>query len=167
MDVVRVHAPSEADALRLMAAIERDFSTSLNGDGGRPVVGITLDTETATKLVELFDALGAWAANAGMTSCHIGFGERAYTLLPASAGEANDPAAFLLERAIQLQTALKSRVVIEQAKGVLAERNSSSPDEAFDGMRREARSRRIKLHDLAAEIVATAGVSQQVSLPDT
>jgi hypothetical protein len=162
MDVVRVHAPSEADARRLIAAIERDFSTSLNGDGASPVVGIRLDTETETKLVELFDALGAWAAKGGMASCQIGFGERAYTLLPAFAGEPNDPAAFLLERTIQLQTALKSRVVIEQAKGILAERNSMTPDESFDGMRREARSRRVKLHDLAAEIVATAGASEPV-----
>ena len=160
MDVMRVHAPSEDDARRLIAAIEHDFSTDLDGDGSRPIVAIRLDTETATKLVDLFDALGSWVARAGLASCQIGFGERAYTLLPAYAGEANDPAAFLLERTIQLQTALKSRVVIEQAKGILAERKSTSPEQAFEGMRREARSRRIKLHDLAAEIVASAGASE-------
>ena len=155
MDVMRVRAPSEDDARRLMTAIGRDFSTSLNGDSGMPIVGITPDGETATRLVELFDALGKWVADAGLGSCQIGFGERTYTLLPAFEGETNDPTAFLLERTIQLQTALKSRVVIEQAKGILAERNATSPDEAFEGMRREARSRRTKLHDLAAEIVAS------------
>ena len=162
MDVVRVHAPSEEDARRLMAAIGQDFSTTLNGDGADPIVGITPDTETAAKLVELFDALGKWVADAGLASCQINFGERGYTLLPSFPGEPNDPAAFLLERTIQLQTALKSRVAIEQAKGILAERNSTSPDRAFDGMRREARSRRVKLHDLAAEIVATAGARETV-----
>jgi hypothetical protein len=162
MDVMRIRAPSEADARRLMAAVGQDFSTSLNDDVAAPIVGITLDTETATKVVELFDALGAWVATNGLASIQISFGERSYTLLPASADEPNDPAAFLLERTIQLQTALKSRVLIEQAKGILAERNSTSPEEAFDGMRRQARSRRIKLHDLAAEIVASAGASQTV-----
>jgi hypothetical protein len=160
MDVMRVHATSEEDARRLMAAIGADFSTSLNGDGPSPIVGITLDTETAGRVVALFDALGEWAAKAGLASRQIGFGERSYTLLPASAKEPNDPTAFLLERTIQLQAALKSRVLIEQAKGILAERNSMKPDEAFEGMRREARSRRMKLHDVAAEVVASAGVSQ-------
>jgi ANTAR domain len=163
MDVMRVRAPSEDDARRLMATIGRDFFTSLEGDGLTPIVGIRLDMETATKVVELFDALGAWVAASGLSSCQIGFGERAYSLLPASAGEPNDPAAFLLERTIQLQKALTSRVLIEQAKGILAERNSVDPDEAFDGMRREARSRRIKLHDLAAEIVASAGASEAIA----
>jgi hypothetical protein len=158
---MRVHAPSMDDARRLIAAIEEDFSTSLDGDsGGGPIVGITPDAETATKLVELLDALGKWVADAGLASCQISFGERSYTILPAFAGEPNDPAAFLLERTIQLQTALKSRVVIEQAKGILAERNSTTPNEAFEGMRREARSRRIKLHDLAGEIVASARASR-------
>jgi ANTAR domain len=163
MDVMRVQAPSEGDARRLMAAIGRDFDTSLNGAGATPIVGITLDLETATKVVELFDALGAWVADSGLSSCQIGFGQRTYTLLPASAAEPNDPAAFLLERTIQLQTALRSRVLIEQAKGILAERRSVDPEEVFDGMRREARSRRIKLHDLAAEIVASVGASETIA----
>jgi AmiR/NasT family two-component response regulator len=46
--------------------------------------------------------------------------------------------------------------VIEQAKGILAEREKITPDEAFDSIRRSARSQRIKLHDVAARIVASA-----------
>jgi AmiR/NasT family two-component response regulator len=65
----------------------------------------------------------------------------------------------LLERTIQLQTALDSRVVIEQAKGILAHRDSISTEEAFDKMRREARSKRMKLRDLAAAIVASVSRS--------
>jgi AmiR/NasT family two-component response regulator len=75
-------------------------------------------------------------------------------LLAAKAGEPNDPTAFLLERTIQLQTALDSRVVIEQAKGILAEREQIAPEEAFNRLRQDARSQRIKLHDLATQIVA-------------
>jgi AmiR/NasT family two-component response regulator len=55
----------------------------------------------------------------------------------------------------QLQTALDSRVVIEQAKGVLVERFRLSPDQAFSALRSGARSSRIRVHSLAAEVVAS------------
>lgn len=54
----------------------------------------------------------------------------------------------------QLRTALVTRIVIEQAKGVLAERLGAEVDEAFERLRREARNRRMKLHALAAAVVA-------------
>jgi AmiR/NasT family two-component response regulator len=56
------------------------------------------------------------------------------------------------ERRAQLQHALDSRVAIEQAKGVIAERYGLQLDEAFDVIRRASRSNRIKLHDLAARV---------------
>jgi AmiR/NasT family two-component response regulator len=55
----------------------------------------------------------------------------------------------------QLRVALESRVVIEQAKGVLAERFFLVPDQAFEAMRRAARSESRDLHELAQEIVAS------------
>lgn len=61
----------------------------------------------------------------------------------------------LRTRAAQLEQALESRVVIEQAKGMLAERWGVSVDEAFDRLRKAARSHRMKLHDLAAAVVAS------------
>ncbi len=57
----------------------------------------------------------------------------------------------------QLQTALDKRIVIEQAKGVLAERGRLSMDEAFDRLRRYARNNNLRLTDLAAKVVATPG----------
>jgi GAF domain-containing protein len=53
----------------------------------------------------------------------------------------------------QLQTALTSRVVIEQAKGVLAERSGVSTADAFERMRLHARSRNLRLADVALGVV--------------
>ncbi len=52
----------------------------------------------------------------------------------------------------QLQTALNSRVVIEQAKGVLAERGSLTVDEAFLRLRGYARTNRLRLTELARSV---------------
>lgn len=53
----------------------------------------------------------------------------------------------------QLQHALNSRVVIEQAKGVLAERNGVSLHVAFAALRKYARDSNLKLSDVAASVV--------------
>jgi hypothetical protein len=159
VDVIRVRAPSSAQAERLLAALDGGFAATLNGDSPTAEVELRLDSQTATKLVELFDALGIWLSSGGLDAVQIGLGERTYTLLAATEGQRNDPTAFLLERTIQLQTALDSRIVIEQAKGVLAERESITPAEAFDKLRREARSKRMKLHDLAVAVVETVSNS--------
>ena len=55
--------------------------------------------------------------------------------------------------ATQLQSALNSRIVIEQAKGVLAERDGIDMGTAFDRLRRTARSSNRRLADLAGEVV--------------
>ncbi|MFI6644370.1 ANTAR domain-containing protein [Streptomyces sp. NPDC050504] len=57
------------------------------------------------------------------------------------------------ERERQLRTALDSRVLIEQAKGILSERLECSVTDAFDLLRRHARSNRMKLVELAHVIV--------------
>jgi GAF domain-containing protein len=61
--------------------------------------------------------------------------------------------------ASQLQVALNSRVVIEQAKGILAERLEMTPDEAFVMLRRYARNHNHPLTQLAADVIrGTAGI---------
>lgn len=62
----------------------------------------------------------------------------------------------------QLEGALHSRVVIEQAKGVLAERGGMDPDEAFGRMRAHARHRGLTLTSLAQQIVADDAVGNDV-----
>lgn len=53
----------------------------------------------------------------------------------------------------QLESALTSRVVIEQAKGIVAERGGVDVTEAFEMLRRHARSGNKRLTDVARSVV--------------
>jgi AmiR/NasT family two-component response regulator len=53
----------------------------------------------------------------------------------------------------QLQRALNSRVLIEQAKGVIAYTSQVSMEEAFGRLRSFARSTNQSLHDTAARVI--------------
>jgi GAF domain-containing protein len=53
----------------------------------------------------------------------------------------------------QLQVALNSRVLIEQAKGILAERLRTSPNDAFFILRRYARDHNRPLTQLAGDVI--------------
>jgi transcriptional regulator with GAF, ATPase, and Fis domain len=62
----------------------------------------------------------------------------------------------------QLQIALNSRVMIEQAKGILAERLRVTPDEAFVLLRRYARDHNHPLTLLAGDVIrGTAPIAAQ------
>jgi GAF domain-containing protein len=58
------------------------------------------------------------------------------------------------ELASQLQRALDARVVIEQAKGALVAREGLSEREAFERLRRQARSQRRRVVEVAEEVMA-------------
>jgi AmiR/NasT family two-component response regulator len=53
----------------------------------------------------------------------------------------------------QLQHALNSRVVIEQAKGMIAERKELDMQEAFSVLRSYARSHNLRLSDVARDVI--------------
>ncbi|HTF50906.1 MAG TPA: GAF and ANTAR domain-containing protein [Pseudonocardia sp.] len=79
---------------------------------------------------------------------------------------------ILQERAIrrgeivneQLQTALNSRVIIEQAKGVLSQHLGISTDEAFNRLRSYVRGRNLRLADVA-RLLATRQLDPRVLAP--
>jgi AmiR/NasT family two-component response regulator len=63
----------------------------------------------------------------------------------------------LQTKVAQLQQALESRIVVEQAKGAVSARCDVPVDVAFEMIRGMARSRRRKLHELCAELVENGG----------
>jgi hypothetical protein len=83
---------------------------------------------------------------------------------PAKSDTPLDEVAQLRLSVEQLEHALAARVVVEQAIGVLTERQASTPRDAFERLRRVARSRGRKVHELAREVVASA-TDHHVPLP--
>lgn len=61
----------------------------------------------------------------------------------------------------QLQGALNSRIIIEQAKGALAQADGITTGEAFDLLRSRARSTRKRLVDVAEELLSDLGRGAQ------
>ena len=82
---------------------------------------------------------------------------------------------ILQERAIrrgevlneQLQTALNSRILIEQAKGVLAEHGNLSMDTAFDRLRSYARRHNLRLSAVAQQVIDTDLAAAVLATPAT
>jgi len=84
---------------------------------------------------------------------------------PARSAEPTDELGRLRVQVSQLQHALAARVVVEQAIGVLAERLSVPPREAFERLRRMSRSRGQKVHQLARIVVSSVGDGPRSPLP--
>ena len=63
---------------------------------------------------------------------------------------------------VQLQNALNSRVIIEQAKGVLSERRKITVDEAFTLLRGHARSANRHLSELAREVAEGSSTAEDL-----
>ncbi|MBW5423804.1 ANTAR domain-containing protein [Streptomyces sp. BG9H] len=65
----------------------------------------------------------------------------------------------------QMHAALTSRILIEQAKGVLAERWNTGVDDAFDALRRHARSHQLGLTQLCRQLVDGQLDSEAIARP--
>ncbi len=73
--------------------------------------------------------------------------------------------AGLTETSQQLQGALNSRVIIEQAKGLLSARLEIAPDEAFVLLRRYARGHNQRLTELSEELVSRRRKADDLLVP--
>jgi hypothetical protein len=158
---IRLEVETRADAESLQRALGDFPSTSVRA-GRTWVVELRPDETTTPQLLSLFRAIADWLTEAGHAAVHVHFGARSFTLLRSSEERPYHAAEFLLERVIQLQTALETRVVIEQAKGVLAVRLRLAVEEAFAVLRRAARVTGRQLHDLAREVVESEDVPEPI-----
>jgi GAF domain-containing protein len=82
--------------------------------------------------------------------------------IQAGQGLANMASAYVLNHkalsesrtlAGQLTSALDSRIIVEQAKGLLAGRHDLTPNEAFGRLRRHARTTGHRLHEVCHQVV--------------
>ena len=109
--------------------------------------------QTLLGALNVFVPPGDGAAEAGLPLAQV--------LADAAAVGLHNQRAFAQYRSLagQLQEALSSRVRIEQAKGMLAERWNTTADDAFGALRRYARGRRMPL-DLVARAVVERSVDE-------
>lgn len=161
-ETIRVITKSKARSDALVAALDGVGGETF-AEHGVHEVRISPDAATTASLTHMFHAVGEWLAYGKEGSCEIHFGDRALTVVAPNHGKPNDATRFLLERTVQLQSALESRIVIEQAKGMLAERLDVSLEEAFAFLRSAARSQGVKLERLASEVVRSPETPPEVA----
>jgi ANTAR domain len=153
---------AHAESLHLLLT---DYRSELVQENGAWQVEVQLD-ELAQALTRLFDAIGSWLDSEQIDSILLHFDERQFTLLRPSKERLTHSNAFLLERVAQLETALDSRIVIEQAKGILAHALGISVDEAFGVLRKASRDSGTKIQALAA-IIAASPMEAETTLSST
>ena len=125
-----------------------DFVPAALGAGFKSVHAVPMRLRTRT-----LGALGLFGGQTG--TLH----ERDLSLAQALADVASVALTQSQERddqatlTAQLQTALHSRLVLEQAKGVLAQRGDLDMTQAFEALRGFARDRNLKLSEVAEAVV--------------
>ncbi|WP_017592752.1 ANTAR domain-containing protein [Nocardiopsis potens] len=131
-------------------------STIRDGDGGTPAAGSIMRTPGGWRVhggEELPDLLNAMVL-ADLLMAEEG-GVPAPGPAPSRAPEDASEVERLRATVAQLEHALQTRIVVEQAIGVLAERHRLAPRKAFELLRTAARSRGRKVADLSRDVVAS------------
>ena len=169
-----------SDAMRLLEVFELETQEGPCVDTFRAGVSVINQDLAATEAKARWPRLSARARGAGFDSVHsLPMRLRGTTIgalnlfrtgtghldeADAAAGQALADVAtitILQHRAVldanavndQLTQALSSRVVIEQAKGVIAESSRIGIQEAFERLRAHARSNNLRLTDVARSVV--------------
>jgi len=149
-DAFRTATPVINADLREATARWPEFTRHAAGAGFRSVHAFPLRLRT-----EVIGALNVFGAEPGG-----GFDDADVQIVQALADVA--AVSLLHERAVrrgellteQLQAALNSRIVVEQAKGAVAQAHGLTVDEAATALRSHARSANRKLTDVAREVLA-------------
>jgi GAF domain-containing protein len=107
-------------------------------------------------------ALNTYARRRQAFSHHdVDLAEEAAAWVAVAVGNA-EAAARTSDDLTQLRTAMMSRSVIEQAKGILMERHKITEDEAFTMLTHVSQRTNTKLRDVAAELVGTGVLRSRV-----
>lgn len=141
-----VRGPTPSDERVIGSVLDNASSTHT----GR-LIGVPVEVETRIVGAVLVCALGSRRLDATDSSQSNRAAARwALTIDNALAFAAAS------DRAVNLQIALTGRAVIEQAKGILIEREGCDPDRAFAMLRELSQRRDLKLAAVAAQIVTEA-----------
>jgi hypothetical protein len=153
----RGHVPVAEDAIQLLHLLARVIEAHVTGAETAQVIRRTPngwqvggdEEQDLTSAMVLADLLAGDLTAAGRTP---------------RASETGDEMERLRVAVSQLEHALAARVVVEQAIGVLSERQHLAPRAAFERLRKAARSRGRKVHELAKQVVASS-TDPSVPLP--
>ncbi|MYW66020.1 ANTAR domain-containing protein [Streptomyces sp. SID8379] len=173
-----VHSAQQKDVVRELMEWEQAAGPVRESlESGKPVQAISLTSREAAERWPAFTAaarrfgiastyavplrrrgttLGALSIYTPQPPPHNGALAIAQTLADATTVGLLNHRAYAQYRELsgQLQQALASRVRIEQAKGMLAERWETSPDGAFGTLRQYARRNRLPLDQVARAVVS-------------
>jgi ANTAR domain-containing protein/GAF domain-containing protein len=148
LDCYRVGRPVAGADLASMRSAWPAFTEQLEGLGFHSTQALPMRLRTST-----IGALNLFRLEPGrLNEADLGIGQAMADVATVGLIQERTIAASEL-LATQLQTALTSRVQLEQAKGVLAERAGLSMGEAFELMRAYARHRGRRLSDVATQII--------------
>jgi transcriptional regulator with GAF, ATPase, and Fis domain len=148
LDCYRTGAPVARDGLPAMHAAWPAFTPQLRQHGFHSAQALPMRLRSET-----IGALNLFRTEPGrLSEADLGIGQAMADVATVGLLQQRAIAARELV-ATQLQTALTSRVVLEQAKGMLAQRVGLSMDQAFQLMRGYARSNNRRLSDVAARII--------------
>ena len=123
----------------------RDVAVEL-GYGSVLGVPMPVRLETIGALNLYRDEAGPWAPDVLEAASTLSNMATGYVTMSRALADAR-------ELAGQLQHALDTRVVVEQAKGVITAQHGITPSEAYERLRAYTRNHRVKVHDVAARIV--------------
>jgi GAF domain-containing protein len=146
-DAMRTCTPVRVDALRAEARWpEFCRRAAESGTASCLVVPLLLHDDPIGALNLYGDEQGAFDENA----------ERVGTMFAAQAAVVLANAQLhqaCVDLTGQLEQALESRAVIDQAKGILMERQGVGPGDAFEALRRRSQAENRKVRELAQELV--------------
>jgi len=150
IDAVAAASPIALPDIAAVEASERwpDYTIAAKTAGIQAVAGIPmLADQVAIGAVNLYDSQPRnWSAEDLRVATIFASIATGY-LAHASAARQEQ------RTAEQLQQALNTRLIIEQAKGVLATKRETTVDDAFETLRRYAREHHARIHDVARAVV--------------